>query len=69
MDYDIRVGQERGAKLTVKTREGKALDVQRVAPAETGKGIYLTWTVTGSVIVHAAKTEGINAAVSGVFVD
>jgi hypothetical protein len=69
MDYDTRPGQERGIKLTLKSRDGKALDVQRAAPAETGKGVYLTWTVTGSVIVEAAKTEGVNAAVSGVFVD
>ena len=69
MDYDIRRGGERGVKLTLKTRDGKPLDVRRAAPAETGKGVYLTWTVTGSVIVEAAKTEGINAAVSGLFVD
>ena len=69
MDYDIHPRGERGIKLTLKTRDGKSLDVQRATPAETGKGVYLTWTVTGSVTVEAAKTEGVNAAVSGVFVD
>ena len=69
MDYDIRLGQERGIRIALKTRDGKVLDVQRVTPAETGKGVYLTWTVTGSVIIDVVKTEGINAAVSGVFVD
>jgi hypothetical protein len=69
MDYDIRPGAERAVRLTLKARDGKVLDIQQATRAETGNGIYLTWTVTGPVTIEAAKTEGINAAVSGVFVD
>ena len=56
-------------ELTIKTSEGKVLDTQQATKEETGGGIFLSWNVSGRVTVHARKTEGINAAVSGIFID
>ena len=66
MDYD---NGKRAMEITVKSRDGKVHDRQSATVAETDKGIYLSWDVTGPVTVKARKTEGFNAAVSGVFVD
>ena len=56
-------------EVSLRARDGKVLDTQRATKEETAAGIYLTWKVSGAVTIHARKTEGFNAAVSGVFVD
>ena len=66
MDYD---NGKRGMEITVKSRDGKVYDRQTANAAETNQGIYFSWDVTGRVTIQARKTEGCNAAVSGVFVD
>jgi hypothetical protein len=69
MDYDNVRYPARAMEVSLRTHDGKVLDTQRATKEETAAGIYLTWTVSGPVTVHARKTEGFNAAVSGVFVD
>jgi hypothetical protein len=69
MDYDNLRYPARAMELSVRTRDGKVLDTQRVTKEENGAGIYLSWTLSGPVTIHARKTEGYNAAVSSVFVD
>jgi hypothetical protein len=66
MDYD---NGKRGMEITVKSRDGRVYDRQNATLADTNRGIYLTWQVSGPAIITARKTEGCNAAVSGVFVD
>jgi hypothetical protein len=69
MDYDNVRYPARAMEISIRTRNGNVLDTQQATKAETGAGIYLTWTVTGPVTIHARKTEGVNAVVSGMFVD
>ena len=69
MDYDNVRYPARAMEISLRTRDGKVLDTQQATKLETNAGIYFTWTVTGPVTMHARKTEGTNAAVSGVFVD
>jgi hypothetical protein len=69
MDYDNVRYPARAMELSVRTRDGTILDRQSASKKETNGGIYFTWTVAGPVSIHARKTEGYNAAVSGVFVD
>jgi hypothetical protein len=66
MDYD---NGKRAMEITVKSRDGKVHDRQTATVAETDKGIYFLWDITGPVTIKARKTEGVNATVSGVFVD
>ncbi|MCX6873739.1 MAG: hypothetical protein NTW21_08020 [Verrucomicrobia bacterium] len=66
MDYD---DGKRGMDITVKSRDRSLLDRQSATVEDTAKGVYLTWDVTGPATIQAVKTAGINAAVSGVFVD
>ncbi len=69
MDYANIKYPARAMELSIHTCDGKVLDTQRATKAQTNAGIYLTWTVIGPVTVHARKTEGSNAAVSGAFID
>lgn len=69
MDYDNVRYPARAMELSLRKRDGTVLSTQSATKEETAAGIYLTWTVSGPVTVHARKTEGFNAAVSGVFVD
>ncbi|MEI6783001.1 MAG: GH36 C-terminal domain-containing protein [Verrucomicrobiota bacterium] len=69
MDYDNVRYPARAMEVSLRARDGKVLDTQRATKEETAAGIYLTWKVSGAVTIHARKTEGFNAAVSGVFVD
>ncbi len=38
-------------------------------PAEKDAGVCLPWTGSGSVMIQARRSEGVNAVVSGVFID
>jgi len=69
MDYDNIRYPARALEISIRTRDGKVLDTQAATQAETGAGVYLTWVVSGPVTIHARKTEGFNAVVSGVFMD
>ena len=70
MDYDIRnPADARALEVRVTAKDGRVLDTQKAAVAETAKGVYLTWTVTGSVVLEVKKSAGFNAVSSGVFVD
>ena len=66
MDYD---NGKRGMEITVKSHDGKVHDRQAATVAETDKGLYLSWRVTGPATIKASKTAGVNAAVSAVFID
>lgn len=69
MDYRNDQFPARAMEVTLRDGSKKLLDMQGASKAETATGIYLIWNVTGPVTVTVRKTEGINAAVSGVFVD
>jgi hypothetical protein len=43
------------------------LDAESFASFQNGK--YAIWSITGSVAIQVADTAGINAVVSGIFVD
>ena len=45
------------------------MDHRHAPGRRLGKGTYLTSDVTGPATIQFVKTAGINAAVSGVFVD
>jgi hypothetical protein len=45
------------------------LDAQNAEATATANGVYLSWTVTGSVELEVTKTAGFNAVASAVFVD
>jgi hypothetical protein len=65
VDYD-RNG--RGARVTLNDEFAPLASVD-VSSNETANGVYLTWTVSGSVYVVLDKTAGFNVVLSGVFVD
>lgn len=65
LDYD-RNGR---ALDVVLSDEFTALDTKPVSVAETAEGVYLTWTVGGTVNVELQKRAGHNVVLSGVFVD
>jgi hypothetical protein len=70
MDYDIRTpAWARAMELSLLDTSGGVLDTRNVTTTEMARGVYLTWTITGKVKIQARKTAGINAVVSGVFVD
>jgi len=69
VDYDNIRYAARAMELSIRTHDGTVLNTQHATKAQTNTGIYLTWTVSGPVTIHARKTDGCNAAVSGVFVD
>ena len=66
LDYD-RNG--RTHQVTLTRGDGALLDAQNADAAATANGVYLSWTVTGSVELEVTKTAGFNAVASAVFVD
>ena len=66
LDYD-RCG--RTHQVALHGANGTLLDTQIAEATATAKGVYLSWTVTGSVELEVTKTTGLNAAASAVFVD
>ncbi len=65
LDYD-----RNGRAVNITLSNGfKPLDSRDARVKETGRGVYLTWTVRGPVIAELRKTAGFNAVLSGVFVD
>ena len=49
--------------------EFASLSTEQVCTEETAGGIYLSWTLSGTVNVELKKKAGYNAVLSGVFVD
>ena len=66
LDYDKN---GRSLEITVKSRDRKLHDRQTATVAETAKGVYLSWEVTGPATITVSKAAGFNAVVSGIFVD
>lgn len=65
LDFD-----RNGRAMNIVVRdEITTLDRQNVSVAETAKGAYLTWVVTGPVSVKLSKAAGFNVVLSGVFID
>jgi hypothetical protein len=65
LDYD-----KNGRSCTVTAAsDHRVLDSRDVSAVETDRGVYLTWQVTGPVVITVRKTAGENAIVSGVFID
>jgi hypothetical protein len=65
LDYDSFTRTERVDVLDAAT--GAVLDTQTVADFNGGR--YLVWTVTGHVRLQVVRVIGINAVVSGLFLD
>jgi hypothetical protein len=65
LDYD-RAG--RAMEVSV-ARFLETLDTQPVSREETAGGVYLSWQVRGTIWLRIKNVEGINAVVSGVFID
>jgi hypothetical protein len=65
LDYD-RVG--RAEKILV-SGGGKILDERSLSLQEMQDGVYMSWQVSGRIVLSAQKMAGANALVTAVFVD
>jgi hypothetical protein len=65
LDYD-RVG--RAEKILV-SGGGEILDERLLSIQEIQDGVYLSWRVSGKIVLSVLKTAGANALLTGVFVD
>ncbi|MDG3003703.1 NPCBM/NEW2 domain-containing protein [Paludisphaera mucosa] len=65
VDWD---GSARAQRIeVVDAATGQVLDTRDVA--SFNGGVYLTWNVSGHVLFRVTRTAGVNAVVSGVFID
>lgn len=65
LDYD-RNGRSNQATVT---GAQAVLDTQDADVKATAQGVYLSWTVTGTVELNLANKGGTNVTASAVFVD
>jgi hypothetical protein len=65
LDWDTTT---RAETITIMDAASHAvLDTEAFASFQNGK--YAIWSITGSVVIQVTDTAGINAVVSGIFVD
>lgn len=63
LDYDRN-------KRSMAVGVGEPAQAEQTATVdETGKGVYLTWTISGETQLDVKKLTGFNAAISGIFID
>ena len=65
LDYD-RNGRANRIELS---DEARVLATSETSEQENARGIYLSWSVSGTVRVRLTKKAGFNATLSGVFID